>query len=301
MNNKPINIITSCYKWDKYIKDFLINLSSQTIFWLTTLILVHNDPSEYELNVINNFLKENPWSIKHIIVAREPISVSMNRAIENSNWKYIISWDIDDIRTNNSIELQYKTLHENDDIYFTYWDFIIVNKYNETNWKIIVSPDFNKESFKKSMYCGPFRAWKKSIHAKIGYFDEQLKSWADFDFVLRVSYNFNMKKTEWLLWYYLNENTWLSTWQKNLVSLQQKELYIINKRYNIFDKINFFTKNDKYNIYKIEKNKELIPIWKYISNYYVKKFWILNYLKSFIFTVKYWLLRIAKFIYLKIN
>jgi hypothetical protein len=45
------------------------------------------------------------------------------------------------------------------------------------------------------MYCGPFRAWKKKVHEKIGYFDEQLKSGADFDLMIRIASFFEMKKT----------------------------------------------------------------------------------------------------------
>ena len=57
------------------------------------------------------------------------------------------------------------------------------------------------------MYCGPFRAWKKVIHEKIGYFDEQLRSGADFDLMVRVAIVYKMKKTQGLLGYYLNANT----------------------------------------------------------------------------------------------
>lgn len=119
----------------------------------------------------------------------------MNRAILTANGDYIFNWDIDDLRTNNSIELQYKTLASEEGIKLTYGDFIVTKEFGYIEGYTVNSPEFEREKFITGMYCGPFRAWKKEVHDKIGHFDEQLRSGADFDLMVRIATFFDMKKT----------------------------------------------------------------------------------------------------------
>ena len=88
-----------------------------------------NDSTEAEKAIITEFQNKFPENIVYIEVPREPLSISMNRAILAANGEYIFNWDIDDLRTPNSIELQYKTLSGNDDIMLTYGNFIITKEF----------------------------------------------------------------------------------------------------------------------------------------------------------------------------
>lgn len=295
-----ISIICSCYRGEKYLPLYLETYEKQTIFNDCELVLVHNDPTEKELGIINNFKNKYPNRINHIIVSREPISISMNRAILASKSDILINRDIDDLRTWNSLEIQYTMLANNSDCHCCYWDFIIVKEFGSYLWKYIHSIEFEANKFKQSMHCWPFRAWKKEIHEKIWYFDEQLKSWADFDLMIRIAYHYKMKKVNWNLWYYLNANTGLSTWANKFISLQEKELRVINERYHIYNKIDYCIKVDHniYNINSIINNdiarpiKDIIPSLDHSIS-------LRNEFLSFIFTILQWWSRIIRFFYLK--
>jgi len=52
----------------------------------------------------------------------------MNTCIKEAKGEYVTIWNVDDLRTPNSLEMQMKALDENPDIALTYGDFIIVNK-----------------------------------------------------------------------------------------------------------------------------------------------------------------------------
>lgn len=188
-----------------------------------------------------------------------------------------------------------------DYVYLTYGDFVIIKDFEAREGQYLTSPEFEKTEFVRSMHCGPFRAWKKEIHEKVGYFDEQLRSGADYDLMIRIAYNYPMKKTHGLLGYYLNANTGLSTGQAKLVSLQQKELLLINKRYNVLDKIDLFISASEYKIYDIKEDGEFLPVKTFVPHYHVHHYTLSDMIKSLIFSVKYGLLRIIKFIYLKIK
>ncbi len=295
--SKQLSIITSCYRGEKYLSAFFERVSRQTIFSEIEIVFIANDPTEWERTIIESFQEKYPENIIYKEVAREPISVSMNRAIRASNGEYIFNWDIDDLRTDNSIELQYKTLSSNDDVMLTYGDFIITQELWSHHGTEIDSPEFERKEFVMSMHCGPFRAWKKSIHYTVWYFDEQLRSGADFDLMVRIATFFTMKKTYGLLGYYLNANTWLSTGgQKTFFPLQARELNIINFRYNILSKIDFFVPIRGYNIYNFLYQGQYISI----SQFWFpekREFTFFDRIKSTIFTLKYGTLRVVKYIY----
>ncbi len=298
---KSLSIITSCYRGEKYLPTFFQNLSEQTIFGEIEVVFVANDPTEAEKSVIWEFQKKYPENIVYLEVPREPLSVSMNRAILASNGDYIFNWDIDDLRTNNSIELQYEILSSERNIMLTYGNFIVTKKFGSTVWYEVISPEFERKEFISNMHCGPFRAWKKEIHKKVGYFDEQLRSGADFDLMIRIATFFDMKKTHWLLGYYLNANTWLSTGgQKSFFSLQAKELRIINTRYNVLSKIDFSVPIEWYDIGAIKNNDSFKKIEDYGFSS-MRRMTFLENVCSLYFTVKYLMLRIIKYTFLTLK
>ncbi len=298
---KQLSIITSSYRGEKYLSSFFDNVSKQTIFSQIEIVFVANDPTPAEKTIIEDFQKKYPENIVYIEVPREPISISMNRAIIAANWEYIFNWDIDDLRTENSIEIQYETLKSNDAISLTYGDFIITKEFWSHIGNKVESPEFEKQKFMNGMYCGPFRAWKKCVHEKIGYFDEQLRSGADFDLMVRIATFFDLKKTHGLLGYYLNANTGLSTGgQKSFFSLQAKELRVINERYNILSKIDFFVPILGYRIPEIRSWDTFIEIKKYGFSP-KRKATLSERISSVWFTLQYGFLRILKYVYLTIK
>ena len=298
---KNLSIITSSYRWEKYLSAFFKSITEQTIFQDIEVVFVANDPTDKEKEIIHEFQRKFPENIVYIEVPREPLSISMNRAILASHGEYIFNWDIDDLRTPDSIEIQHKTLSSNKDIMLTYGDFIITKEFWSIEWPLVKSPEFHRSDFITGMYCGPFRAWKKVIHEKIGYFDEQLRSGADFDLMVRVAITYKMKKTQGLLGYYLNANTWLSTGgQRSFFSLQSKELRVISMRYNIHNKIDFFVPTKWYMIDTLVYQGNPITLTS-LGFDAVKNLKFSEYIFSSWFTSKYGVLRIIKYIYLTLK
>jgi len=266
MRNVKISTITSCFKGEKYLESFLKNVSEQTILDKIEIVLVHNEPTEKEIELVKNFQEKYPGVINQIIIRPvEPIGRSMNRCIKEAKGDYVTIWNVDDLRTPNSLEIQMNVLDKNPEVALTYGDFIIVDKIGQTIGNLIVSPEFKKEKFIKGMYCGPFPMWKKEINEKVGFFDEQLVQGADFDLMVRIALNYKMKKSQGILGYYLNERVGLSTRRG---SLQPIERTVIELRYGAYDKIDFlyYKKARKYKIYEVFFDNKWFPI----SNFYNK-------------------------------
>lgn len=224
-----VSTITPCFNMGKYIPGFLENLPNQKGIQNIEIVLDHNEPSKTEIDLVTEFNKTH-GNIKHIIVDKvDPIGISMNRCIKESSGEYLCIWNVDDLRTPDSIEIMANTLDENPDVDFVYGNYIIVNKFGSTSGYLV--NESNKEHLlKKGMILGPFFMFRKSAIEKTGMFDEQLVSGADFDLALRLAFNGKGMHINHILGFYLNEGLGAST-RPN--SKQPLERTVIELRYGL--------------------------------------------------------------------
>ena len=204
-----VSTITPCYNMSKYMKGFLDNLSTQTHKDLE-IVLDHNEPTDEEINLVEEYNKEHD-NIFHIQVEGvDPIGVSMNRCIEFATGDYLCIWNVDDLRTPDSIEIMANVLDENPDIDLVYGNYVIVPKFGETNGQFVnVEPHIHE--LKEGMILGPFFMFRKSLIEKSGVFDEQLIQGPDYDLALRLVRNGKAHFMPDNLGYYLNEGLGMST------------------------------------------------------------------------------------------
>jgi len=257
----------------KYLKLFLDELPKQTYFQNLEIVLDHNEPDEEEIMWVREFQKKYPNKIKHIIIKNvDPIGISMNRCIKESTGEFLTIWNVDDLRTSNSIELQAQILTENINFDIVYGDYEVVDSFGKKNGKIVVHEKFPPEELTRSMIIGPFFMFRKEICNKAGYFDEQLKSGADFDFAIRLALHGVAKSINKNLGYYLNEGLGAST-RPN--SKQPLERTVIELRYGIYDKIDYSFLPDalNYEIYNTIQFGKKIPVNDLAPNYqeYISK------------------------------
>ena len=223
-----VSTITPCYNMSKYMKGFLDNLSTQTHKDLE-IVLDHNDPSDEEVKLVEEYNEEYD-NILHIKVEGvDPIGTSMNRCIEYATGDYLCIWNVDDLRTTDSIEVMAKALDENPDVDFVYGNYVIVPNFGGTEGQY-VDETGREDELTTGMILGPYFMFRKSILEKSGVFDEQLVQGADYDLALRLALNGKGLHLPINLGYYLNEGLGQST-KPN--SKQPIERTVIELRYKI--------------------------------------------------------------------
>jgi glycosyltransferase involved in cell wall biosynthesis len=230
-----ISTITPCYKMGKYLPKFLEELQKQTIFPNFELVLDLNDPEPWELELVNKYIEMYPKGVIKLIVTSpvEPIGVSMNTCIKESNGDYLTIWNVDDLREPDSLEKQMKVLDENEDVDIVNSNFTIVTNFGDKTGQKIDHTIATENDYKRGMLLGPFFMFRKKICDKSGYFDEQLKSGADFDFAIRLAYNGKIMFSKGNGGFYLNEGMGAST-SGNKQEIEKTFIYL---RYGINDKI----------------------------------------------------------------
>jgi GT2 family glycosyltransferase len=267
-----VSVISSCYKMANYLETFLKLLPQQTFFKKMEVVLDHHEPQKKEIKLVKSFQKKYPGRLKYLINNSViPLYSSWNRCIENSKGKYLAIWNIDDLRTKNSIELQYNIIESNN-VGFAYGNYTTVKEFGSTKGKFINHKKFKRSELTNSMILGPFFMFKKKLCKKIGFFDEQFRVAGDFDFAIRLALKSKGKLVNENLGYYLNAQKGLST---KLNSIQPIEKDVICMRYGIFEKVETKSLPDfmNYNLRCLLYKKKLIPIEKLYKNYqfYIKK------------------------------
>ena len=252
-----VSTITACYNMGKYMQGFLENLSNQTHEDIE-VVMDHNNPSDEEVTMIEEY-NEIYDNIFHIQVEGvDPLGISWNRCIENSSGDYLCIWNVDDLRTPDSIEIMAKALDENPDVDFVYGDFTIVPRFKSTEGEYVNNAG-KEDLLKVGMILGPFFMFRKSILEKIKVFDEQLVQGNDYDFALRLAFNSKGLYIPHNSGYFLNEGLGQSTKPD---TKQELERTAIELRYGvrILDQSLVNLAKDSYDIENIIIDDKKIPV-----------------------------------------
>ena len=235
---KKISVLTSLYNGSTFLPGYFKALSEIQGKEIIEVLLLHNEPKEEELAIIQQYLPSMDF-VRHIIIPeRESLYRTWNRGILLSEGEYITVWNVDDVRFPESILQQAEALDKYPEAGIAYGDIYITDTFGKIGTTKTNVPLYNyKNEFFKSYYISCFQMWRKSIHSTTGYYDEQFKSSADFDFQIRAALRFPFVKTNEPLGSYLE----YQTTKLSFNGLQELENNIIYSRYGVYEKINYFT------------------------------------------------------------
>jgi GT2 family glycosyltransferase len=186
-----VSAIASIYKARKYLERFLENITSQTLFDRSELIIVDADSPEGEEEIIKKYQERFPNIVYRRINYRIGIYDAWNFGVGLARGKYLTNTNVDDLRRSDSFELQATALdtHPEADVvyqnvYYTFDPHLSFEQIAEIGFKTdvpLVSPS-NLISF-NSPHNAPM--WRRELHSDVGLFDTAFKSAGDWEFWLR--------------------------------------------------------------------------------------------------------------------
>ena len=214
------------------------------------VLLLHNAPNDKELEIINAYLPTLDF-VSHIVIEeRESLYATWNRGIHLAEGEYITIWNVDDVRFPESVLWQSRALDNHPQAMIAYGDIWVSKEYGVCGKTRTYSLENNlKKDFFHSYHMGCFQMWRKSLHEKIGYYDEQFKCSADFDFQVRAAIHYPLVKVNNVLGIYLEDQPHKLSANKE----QELENNIIYLRYKVFQKINYLTLRASLQRYKKDK------------------------------------------------
>ena len=183
--SKPkISIISTFHDGSAFLLGFLKNMVEQTIFKDCELILVDANSQGSEKDLITSYQEMYP-NIKYIRTHMLKPTPCLNKAIKEATGQYLTLALIDDRKSKTCIEDLYNVLHNNLSVDLVYGDVSLSYISNET-----FEQSVHKEKFEHSQLpfsrenmvkClpGPMPMWRKIVHDKCGFFDEDDCDFAD--------------------------------------------------------------------------------------------------------------------------
>ena len=234
---KKISSITPCYKGGKYLEGFLGNVVSQVNLDEIEIVLDHNAPEDWEVDLVKKFQKDYPGVFTHNVKEHvDNIARSMNDCWNMASGKYVAIWNVDDLRVPDSLKLQADFLDNNPSHGVVHGNFVIVASFGSGAGRLVDHSQYftPHRELTRGMVTGPFLMWRKNLKDKCGMFDEQLVSDADFDLSIRLAANARVGVVNEILGAYLDEGKGASTRPDNKQPLERT---VIEMRYGISDKI----------------------------------------------------------------
>ena len=233
---KPrVSIITSMFNGVKFIRYFLNNITQQTIFDQCELILINANSPENEEPTIFEYMKKFPNIVYKRLEEDPGVYGVWNMAIKMARADYIINANLDDGLRLNALEIFANTLDEYPNIDLVYSDVYVsrtpfrgFDKLGECYRRR--RPNFSISGMKHCL-PGNHPMWRKSIHEKYGYFDEEFKSSGDWEMWVRaVSKGTIFRRIPGGYSFYYYNPRGISTDRRNQAR-RHRENNIIRKRY----------------------------------------------------------------------
>lgn len=191
--DRPVTAIVSTFNSERFMRGCLEDLEAQTIADKVEIIVIDSGSEQNERAIVEEFQRKYD-NIRYFRTERESLYASWNRAIKLAGGKYITNANTDDRHRRDALAIQVETLENNPDTDLVYGDIytsMIPNESFEENRKQqpLESPDFFAPDVLFKFHFGPQPMWRKTVHARVGYFDEQYRAAGDYDFNIRFAFH----------------------------------------------------------------------------------------------------------------
>ena len=188
-----VGVIVSLYKSEAFLPFFLESLKRQTIFSESQIYVGAVQPSDFELDLLNQFSSKNGNVILEIFDYRAGIYEVWNHGVRQTTSQFLTNMNVDDLRRDDSLELQAQFLKAHESIDVAYQDVYLSFEAN-AEWAVIEGVGLSTSLPHVSLpmmnlgFNPPHNApmWRRRVHEEVGLFDETFRSAGDFDLWVRA-------------------------------------------------------------------------------------------------------------------
>ena len=230
-----VTALVSTYNSERFIRGCLEDLEAQTIADQIEIIIIDSASPQNERTIVEEFQKRYNNIVYIRTRMREKLYAAWNRGIRMAKGKYITNTNTDDRRLPHALETEARALNQFPDVGLVYADIWGTSIENDilhgddtkrfTHYSYF---DFSLLNGLTGSNFSPQPMWRKSVHQKIGYFDEDYVIAGDYEFFFRIARQFNALHIKAPLGLYL-ENT--SGIEKSQPELTRKEFTQLREKF----------------------------------------------------------------------
>jgi O-antigen biosynthesis protein len=204
-----VTAIVSTYCSEIFMRGCLEDLTQQTLFKAgkVEILVIDSGSPENEGASVEEFQKRHQ-NIFYTRTEREPLYAAWNRAIRMARGRYLTNANTDDRHRVDALEIMARTLDQHPDVALVYGDMAMTSTANETfasarNPHIYRFFDYDPMEMLGEGRCGPQPMWRKKLHAELGGFCEEFKVASDYEWWLRISEKYPLRRIPETLGLYL--------------------------------------------------------------------------------------------------
>lgn len=213
MLRSTVSAIVSTYNAELWLEGRLNNLLGQTLAEQGRLeiIVVNSGSKQGEARILRQHMHRHS-PVRVLTTRREPIYAAWNRGIRYASGTYITSANTDDRLAPDALEQMADALDAEPEIDLVYADSYVTDTVNATwdHWHPSTKPpysdarlrwpEYDPKLLATLCYMGPCPLWRKSLHARYGWFDERYQLAGDYEMWMRAAaQGARMKKIDGVL------------------------------------------------------------------------------------------------------
>ena len=140
INKLPlVSIVTPCYNSEKYISETIESVLNQ-IYENWEMIIVDDISTDKSIDIIKDYCNKDERIKYYILEEKGGASIARNKAIKESQGKYIAFLDADDIWKPDKLEKQVQFMEDNN-YDFTYHNYELIDENSKKLNKLRKAPD----------------------------------------------------------------------------------------------------------------------------------------------------------------
>ena len=197
-----ISVYITSYNKSNFIAEAIESVLSQTLR-PNEIIIIDDSSTDNSREIIDGYKSRYPEIITILLNDKNlGITASRNIALKKCSGDFITFLDADDFFYPKKLELEFSLLKNNNNIQVAYSNFNyidinnrVVGTFSSDN-DILAEGNIFPQTFTKQYGASSgnnyiYEMYYKNCSDKIGYYDEKIKIWEDWDFRIRMSKIFN--------------------------------------------------------------------------------------------------------------
>ena len=219
MKNTKVSVLMSVYNGEKYLKEAIDSILGQT-FKDFEFLIINDGSTDKTAHILKSY--HDP-RIKIINNGKNiGISKSRNKALNIAKGKYIAVMDADDISLPLRLEKEVGFLEQNKNIGLVGTDYLIISQNGKILHTVKCIEDYELLKLKlleENQFAHSSIMFRKECIKKVGFYREEFMLALDYDFVLRISEEFDVT----------NIPEYLCKWRINTESVSVKKKTLQDK------------------------------------------------------------------------
>ncbi|HBN10043.1 MAG TPA: glycosyl transferase family 2, partial [Cyanobacteria bacterium UBA8530] len=187
-----VSAIVSTYNSELFFRGCLEDLEAQTISDKLEIIVIDSGSQQGERAIVAEFQRRYS-NIKYIRTEeRETIYQAWNRGVKAASGKYLTNANTDDRHRPDALEALSNYLDSHPEITLVYSKQLMTDEPNKPFQECRVIGQLLKTVYHRNImlsacFMGPQPMWRRTVHERHGYFDEEFVSAGDYEFWLRMA------------------------------------------------------------------------------------------------------------------